>query len=176
MTGHQETESPQVTARQIHAAAIIQNIVKLVDPSQDWKLLGVHHRARYYIPDFQSTPVAPYESQAPSSPTLSATSASTGTTAVQDQLELPPGTSKLKQDPTLTALARSYRSLIMRTSSFSQKQHAVYRSRIRRRAFQAMSYLWVLRSCLPRGVYAQILCMSSLPRMISKYSQLSVLD
>ena len=95
-----------MTARQIHAAAIIQNIVKLVDPSQDWKLLGAHHRARYYIPDFQSTPVAPYESQAPSSPTLSATSASTGTTAVQDQLELPPGTSKLKQDPTLTALAQ----------------------------------------------------------------------
>ncbi|KAE9374282.1 hypothetical protein N431DRAFT_371753 [Stipitochalara longipes BDJ] len=88
MAGHEHTESPHMNARQIHAAAIIQNIV------------------RYYIPDCQSSPRAQNEKPTPSSSTSSATSANTCTTAVQEQLELPPGTSKLRQDPTLTAFTQ----------------------------------------------------------------------
>jgi len=75
-------------------------------PFKHWKPLEANQLPRYYVPDIQTPPGAPHERPAPSSPTLSATSASTCTTAVHEQLELPPGTLKLKQDPTLTAFTQ----------------------------------------------------------------------
>ena len=107
MAGQEQAESPHLGANQIHAAAIIQNVIRLAT-TFPWlrKLVEAHQLPRYYLPDFQSSPVVPHEKPVPGSPTSSVKSASTCTTAVQEQLELPPGTSKLKQDPTLTAFAQ----------------------------------------------------------------------